>query len=239
MPGSHLYWNSPDMEAIDQQRRISYEYMRRAMNPSNLDNLEIAYRTYGTLSSSDNSESKKNAVGVAVLKKIKAVAYPFTGNEKHAEDSLTEADKYRNLGLTAIAETLERKANKSLKELAISLAGYKRINRSELDKFQQELREVSDYHSKRELAETPLERYIGQHHVEGDTVEEAKLAVPPADILEKLKVAKDSKLFDEFSVLHIKYVPDPILCGKIKESKDLYFIGEWGDDVKLTDIVKE
>lgn len=186
--------------------------------------------SYGDGGTSGKSEKQKNTLALKVLDKIKLAAKPF--NAKDLPKVKSQAQEYREIGLIKIAEDLEAKANKAWKEMEISLAGYSRINRSELEKFKKELSDISDYTSKRELQETLLKDYIGQDG------EKTKLAVPPADVLEKLKVARESKLFDDYSVLHIKYVPDPILCGKIAESDDLYFIAEWGDDVKLTDIVK-
>ncbi len=211
------------------------------------DNLNSWYTTYsnriddvaGLLGSSGKSEEEKNKVALEVLDKIKGSAKPFEVSEKSAENGITEADKFRKLGLTAIAEKLEEKATKILKEFAISMAGYKRINSSELKAFQQELSEVGDYTSKRRLEETPLNRYIGQNFDQGSQVADEEMAVPPADVLEKLEVAQKSKLFDAFSVLHIKYVPDPILCGRINESQDLYAIADWGEDVRICDIIKE
>ena len=187
----------------------------------------------------DKSEAQKNKVAAKVLDKVKASAKAFTVNQKDGDNGMTKAEEYRDLGLHRIATALETKANKVLKEFAISAAGYKRINRSELYKFNEDLYALGDLTSKRTLIETPLENYVGQDKAEGDMVLEAELAIPPADVLEALKVAKGAELFDAFSVLHIKYVPDPILCGKINESKDLYFIADWGTDVRLSDIVKE
>ncbi len=199
------------------------------------------YASLGIINQGDGkTEEEKNAVGVKVLEKIKAVAKPFEVTEKDGETAITKADEYRALGLESMAYVVEHKSNRILRELGISAAGYKRINRAELDKFQKELSSISDSTSKRKLLETPLAYYVGQNNVkvEGQTIESLDLGVPPQDVLDKLKIARDAKLFDDYAVLHIQYVPDPILCGKIKESNDLYFIADWGDDVKLTDIVK-
>ncbi len=195
---------------------------------------------YGYGGNGGKSEEEKNAVGLKVLEKIKVAAKPMNITEKDGEVAISKADEYRQLGLESMARIVEIKSNRILREMGISAAGYKRINRAELDAFQKELAEISDSTSKRRLLETPLSRYVGQNteRTEGATVAEADLGVPPQEVLEKLKIARDAKLFDDYAVLHIQYVPDPILCGLIKESNDLYFIAEWGDDVKLTDIVK-
>jgi len=220
-----------------QYQTITNDSIRYAMDAMML-NVSPMYGSYG---SSGKSEEQKNKVGVKVLNKIKAAAKEMTVTEKDGELAISKADEYRALGLESMARIVEVKSNRILREMGISAAGYKRINRSELDKFQKELEEISDMTSKRRLLETPLNRYVGQNteRVEGQAVMEVELGVPPQDVLDKLKIARDAKLFDDFAVLHIQRVPDPILCGKINESNDLYFIAEWGDDVKLSDIVKE
>lgn len=185
------------------------------------------------------TDEQKTSRALEVLAEIKGAAKAFTIEEAKGTALVTEAEKYKALGLTAIAEKIESKGLKAWREFAISAAGYKRINHSELVNFETELRKISDYSSKRELCQTPLEQYVGQNRAEGDMINEQEMGLPPTDVLEKLAVAQKSKLFDYFTVLHIKYVPDPILCGHIKESKDLYFIAEWGDDIKFSDIVKE
>lgn len=185
------------------------------------------------------TDEQKTSRALEVLAEIKGAAKAFTIEEAKGTALVTEAEKYKALGLTAIAEKIESKGLKAWREFAISAAGYKRINHSELVNFETELTKISDYSSKRELCQTPLEQYVGQNRAEGDMINEQEMGLPPTDVLEKLAQAQKSKLFDYFTVLHIKYVPDPILCGHIKESKDLYFIAEWGDDVKFSDIVKE
>lgn len=248
MPITNNFWSQTDhaLENLHQQRNMDYQrmldtYQRYPQAPqSYADTMRIGTWTTGSNGlGSGASEEKKNAVGVKVLNKIKAAAKTFTVTEAHAEKTISKADELKALGLDHIANIVEKKSNKVLREMGISAAGYKRINRSELEAFCKELEAVSDSSSKRRLLETPLKHYVGAGISEGDRVAEADLAVPPADVLEKLKVAREAKLFDDYAILHIKYVPDPILCGKIKESNDLYFIAEWGDDVKLSDIIKE
>lgn len=206
---------------------------------SYLNAIQTFYPSYRT-SQNGFSEDHKNSVGAKVLEKIKASAKTFTISETQGELAISKADEYRALGMEKLANVVEYKTKKILREIGISAAGYKRINRTELQEFCKELEQVSDYNSKRYLKETPLKKYVGQNvgQLEGQKISEADLGLPPQDVLDKLKVARDSKLFDDYAVLHIEYVPDPILCGKIKESEDLYFIAEWGEDVKLSDIVK-
>lgn len=254
MPNRKNFWEPTVNERISQSIQDRFgsgetpSYILQQTDES-LDQLTSFYRRYmpygtfsylyGATETNISTEKQKNDVAIKVLDGIKAAAQPFDALESKGDIAMTEAQKYRDLGLILIADKMEEKGMKAWKEFQISAAGYKRINQSELEKFRKELSDISDYQSKRQLIETPLACYIGQGISEGDNVAEADFGTPPTSVLEKLKVAQESKLFDTFSVLHIKYVPDPILCGKIKESDDLYFIDEWGEDVKLTDIVKE
>ena len=62
--------------------------------------------------------------------------------------------------------------------------------------------------------------------------------LPPDDVLEALKEAQAKDLFDTFHIAYIRKLKDPILFGKIKAFKNLYFfIAQWGDDVKFEDIL--
>lgn len=71
--------------------------------------------------------------------------------------------------------------------------------------------------------------------------------IVPDTIFEKKQILSDQKIFDEFYILYLDYTneelqtvnskltakqKDPILFGKIdKDSKELYFIADWIDDV--------
>lgn len=67
--------------------------------------------------------------------------------------------------------------------------------------------------------------------------------IPPQAALDKLAEAKGLKVFDTFEVAHVDPVasqvklPDPIIFGLINGCTDRFFIAEWGDDVKLTDLI--
>lgn len=67
--------------------------------------------------------------------------------------------------------------------------------------------------------------------------------VPPQAALDKLAEAKAHGIFDTFEVAHVDPVaskvklPDPIIFGLVAGCSDRFFIAEWGDDVKLADII--
>jgi hypothetical protein len=60
--------------------------------------------------------------------------------------------------------------------------------------------------------------------------------VPPSDVLEKLRAAKELKCFDYFEIAKmesVKEVKDPILFGRIQDCGDYFFIAQWDDDVTI------
>lgn len=76
------------------------------------------------------------------------------------------------------------------------------------------------------IEEIPVENY--QH-------------IPPADVLSKIKEARECGVFDKLTVAYPtakEIVEDPLVLGKIKEMPDTWFyIAEWGDDIKLEDLI--
>ena len=62
--------------------------------------------------------------------------------------------------------------------------------------------------------------------------------LPPDHVLESLKAAQGQDLFDTVHIAYIRKMKDPILFGKIKAFKNLFFfIAQWGDDVSFEDIL--
>ena len=62
--------------------------------------------------------------------------------------------------------------------------------------------------------------------------------LPPSDVINKLEETQKLGIFDEFVILSIVKVKDPILFGKVEGFKDLYFfIAQWGDDVTFEEIL--
>lgn len=73
-----------------------------------------------------------------------------------------------------------------------------------------------------EWSETPIDKYEG---------------IPPEGVLKRFAEVKETKVFDRYSVATVKAVKDPLLLGHIDGSEDRYFIAQWGDDVKLDDVI--
>ncbi len=60
----------------------------------------------------------------------------------------------------------------------------------------------------------------------------------PDFVLDKLEEAKDRQVFDEFKVLWVERVADPLLLGCIDGCEDFFFVCEWGDDITFEQIMK-
>jgi len=64
-------------------------------------------------------------------------------------------------------------------------------------------------------------------------------SAPPKSVLESMQTAVERKCFDKFEIAYIRDVKDPILFGRIEGCSDRFFIDQWDDDVKISDILKE
>lgn len=213
----------------DDFRRMRNEQMdqwyARSLPMQAVDPSFLSTNSFGTISSlgavSRGTQRDETKAALKVLEKVKKATVDI--ERKDPEPFSKKAKELHDLGLTDLANQAEAEANKRLKEMFIAEAGYKKIPREALTKFETELSNMW-----KKMVYTPLAKYTG---VDGQSV-------PPQEVLDELKTARDTKLFDDYTVLSVQKVPDPILCGVIKESNDLYFIAEWGDDVKLSDIIK-
>ena len=65
--------------------------------------------------------------------------------------------------------------------------------------------------------------------------------LPPKSVLASMKKAKDLGCFDKFVVAKIESVvdyKDPIVFGVITGCDDMFFVDQWDNDVKISDILK-
>jgi len=77
-----------------------------------------------------------------------------------------------------------------------------------------------------------LEQYCG-------TVaqDESKDRIMPEEVLDELEKAKDRQIFDQFHVLWVEKVKDPLLLASIEGCKDFFLIAEWSDDISFEQIM--
>jgi hypothetical protein len=65
-------------------------------------------------------------------------------------------------------------------------------------------------------------------------------AIPPKEVLEKIRQAKNLACFDDFEIATIESVlviPDPIVFGIIEGCDNKYFVAQWDNDVRIEDIL--
>ena len=73
-----------------------------------------------------------------------------------------------------------------------------------------------------------------------ETVVESYDKIPPSYVFEKLRVARNHKIFDYFTVATVSAVvkvKDPLLLGRINGDTTRYFIAQWDDDIKLDNLI--
>lgn len=61
--------------------------------------------------------------------------------------------------------------------------------------------------------------------------------IPPVDVLQAIQTNQDRKVFDYMTIAEVNEVEDPLLLGRIKGSKDRFFLYQWGKDVNLDDVI--
>ena len=61
--------------------------------------------------------------------------------------------------------------------------------------------------------------------------------LPPKSVIDIFKEHKRRNLFDYFTIASVNAVHDPLLLGRIDGSSERFFIGQWGDDVQLDDLL--
>lgn len=124
----------------------------------------------------------------------------------------------KELGMETLSKRLMRKAT-GKEKLLVAVENHRYATREDIEAFKSEIREYD-----KEFVLTELKEY--KH-------------LPPNHVLKSLKEAKKRKCFDKFCVGHIRKVKDPILFGQIDGFAELYFfIDQWGEDVKIEDILK-
>lgn len=120
------------------------------------------------------------------------------------------------------------------KKLLIAYATFKVVTKDQIDTFNADLKKKTmsrqDEYTRtyKQLKLVPVAKYA---------------SLPPLDVLEAIKSARSTSLFDTFEIAYIvdhKEVrdPDPIVFGLISGCTDYFFIAQWGDDVKVTDLLK-
>ncbi len=135
----------------------------------------------------------------------------------------TVADRLEQVGFKNASAQLKAKKIKAQK-LAVAYEHYRYVTDEKIRKFNQALRNDNKY-----LNFESIESYAN---------------VPPESVLANLEKAQaltvaGVKVFDSYEVASIQEVKDPLLFGRVNGCFDHFFIDQWGEDVKITDLLKE
>jgi hypothetical protein len=173
--------------------------------------------------------------GETTLKKIKSAIHVIK-DETVSDEAKTHvesrAQKYRRAGFNRQADILEAELRARIRLARIKEWDYKVLPYKAIKDFDGKTINKWTYHVHIE----PVEKYLGIP--EGTIVEGEFDKIVPEHVVDSLLTAQDRQIFDEYSVLWVEKVKDPLLLGRIKELPDYFLIDEWGDDIKFSDIVK-
>jgi hypothetical protein len=143
----------------------------------------------------------------------------------------TEAE-LRELGLTEAANKVKHQRELARK-LRIAFEHFRVVTPEQISRFQQEL-----------LGKASRGLYSGAYTYQAlkFTALESYPNVPPSEVLEGIRAAKELKCFDRFEVLTletVEVIPDPVVFGLIDGCDNKYFVAQWDDDVKIEQILRE
>jgi hypothetical protein len=134
--------------------------------------------------------------------------------------------KLESLGFGRAAAKV-KEASVRKRKLAIAYEHYRYVRQENVDKFNAALKVKTakvDRLEYQRLAFTSISDYPD---------------VPPNDVLEAMSVAVGRQCFDTFEIAHIVQVKDPILFGRVTGCPDRFYVAQWDDDVKISDLLKD
>jgi len=101
-----------------------------------------------------------------------------------------------------------------------------------VEPFRQDIRIQKETHDYQEAGKSLIGKYVWLEQ----PIENVK-AVPPEFALERLQAAKDSGVFEYYTIARLESLPDPILFGRIEGSEDRFVIAQWDNDITLDDLI--
>jgi hypothetical protein len=152
--------------------------------------------------------------------------------EKNAEVITPTEAELRELGLNAAADKMKR-AREQARKLRIAFEHFRVVTPEQVQRFQEEL--WSERH-------TDPYTYGLYYKTMRFTALEIYQDVPPAEVLQKIREARELKCFDRFEVLTLEaqeVTPDPVIFGRIEGDDNRYFVAQWDDDVRIEQILRE
>jgi hypothetical protein len=173
-----------------------------------------------------NQVSGENTFNL-IKKSIKQIKAEAVGEEAQKIIG-NKIQRLKKLGVTAQAQVLEIELNLRIRLARVQEWDYKVLPYDAIKDYDGKI--YNSYTLKVHIDQ--IDKYCGQ-----DEQTEAKDKIIPDFVLDKLEESREKQVFDDFSVLWIEKVKDPLLLGSIKGCKDYFLIAEWGEDVKFNDLV--
>jgi len=224
--------SSEQRSAIEevQYRAISAIMQAQMVAPNPYGNA-LGDSPFGTSSRFSNPTISPTEKFQTLKKSVKKIeAEPFeSGARKRIEDKI---NRLQSAGAVAQACILSQEIRTRQSLIRLKEWDYKLLTKETIDKFQAENRMTLNRDGLKVHIE-PLDKYCGNPQVG-----EAKDRIMPDHILESLETAKARELFDDFAVLYVEKVKDPLLLGIVEGCEDYFFIAEWGEDVSFEQITK-
>jgi hypothetical protein len=174
---------------------------------------------------------------------------------------LEQAELAEGAGFTAAGAKLRTQAER-MRKLAVAYEHYRYVSTEQIESYVAKLkaatlREATDVEIVNALQqmrnsgfstfEWTIESYRKYATKSHDTLVLAPMekyaGLPPVEVLNQVKEAKSRGCFDAFVVASVEPVatkivlPDPIVFGRVDGCTDYFFIGEWGSDVSINDLI--
>ena len=205
------------MERMQQQTAVPQEYLQRFLGQYQQPEQPSGEKTLTLIKKS--------------IKQIKAEAVSEEA-QKQVGDKIERLKKF---GITTQAQILEQELKLRIKLARVQEWDYKVLPYDAIKEFES-INKMTATKDGLKVHINSLDKYCGI--VEGALIDEAKDKIIPDFVLDKIEEAKDRQIFDEFNILWVEKVKDPLLLGSIKGCKDYFFICEWGEDIKFEDLIK-
>lgn len=204
-------------------------YTTTATDNLTLGGASFPFVTYGngmTVATPDNSKTLETIKGAIHTIRDEAVSEEVQGEVK------TKIDKFKKAGFARQAALLETELRARGRLARIQEWDYKVLPYNAIKAYDRKM-----IHGWTMVVHIdPVDKYIGVP--EGAVVEGEFDKIVPEHVIDSLLTAQERQVFDDYHVLWVEKVKDPLLLGKVKELPDYFLIDEWGDDIKFSDIIK-
>lgn len=161
----------------------------------------------------------------------------------HGDSKMINIDELRELGFERAANEIKEQMP-VLRKVVLAKEHFRFVTPENLKRAREEMKAATKKVTRVDFGSYTSETYCDLAFT---AVQDYK-GVPPTSVLESLRKARKVGCFDSFSVCtleritekrdFLKPVADPILFGQINGSGLLFFIDQWGDDIRIESIIR-